>query len=311
MSQLTAIVPKLLTNVLQGYVPKGFISEQILTPLKVVQQSGKIGKRGLAHLRIENTVMGGKSGARRIEVRQFLSDSYYIEPHGLEEVIAPEEYANVELPFDIERDTMLALSMALFLGKEKGLADTLRDTAIITQTTTLSGTSQWSDYTNSDPIANANTAKNTIRNNSGVAPDTFIADWNVLEVLRYHPKILRNLGYADNRAGQLSNDDLAKALNVKRVLSADVMYNSAVEGQTEALSSIWGTDAIFASLPESAGIDQKTLGYRVEFASQSPRKVFKQNVVNPPEAVSIIVKDSYDMVITDAKCAYLYKTAIA
>jgi hypothetical protein len=190
----------------------------------------------------------------------------------------------------------MVLSNALFLGKEKGLADSLRSTSIITQNATLSGTSQWSDYTNSDPVANANTAKQTIRNNCGVAPDTFIADWNVLEVLRYHPKLVRSLGYADNRAGQLSNDDLAKALNVRRVLSADVMYNSAKEGQTETLASVWGTDAIFCVAPDSPGIDQKSLGYLVQFAGESPRKVYKQAVVNPPEAVSVIVKDSYAMV---------------
>lgn len=311
MSQNTALVNKLLTNVLQGYIPTGFVSEMILPKLQSKQSSGKIGKRGLAHLRIENSVMGGKGGARRIEVRQYLSDSYSIEPHGLEDVVTPEEYANVELPFNLDSDTAKLLQLALMLGKEKGLADTLRSTSILTQNTTLSGTTQWSDYTNSDPVFDANRAKTTIRNAAGVVPDTMIADWNVLETLRYHPKLVRSLGYADNRAGQLSNDDLAKALNVRKVISADCMYNSAKEGQTEALASIWGTDVIFAACPDSAAIDQKSLGYLVQLAGESPRQVFKQPIVNPPNAQSIIVKDSYDMVITDVKCAYLYKTAIA
>jgi hypothetical protein len=234
-----------------------------------------------------------------------------VEPHGLEEVLTPEEYNNVELPFDLERDAVMSLQMALFLGKEKALADSLTSTSVITQNTTLSGTSQWNDYTNSDPIGVANTAKKTIRAACGVAPDTIVADWGVLETLRYHPNILRNLGFADSRAGQLSNEDLARALGVRRILSADVMYNSAKEGQTEALASVWGKHMVFCVAPDSAAIDQKSLGYLVQLAGQSPRKVYKQAVVNPPESNSIIVKDSYDMVFTDVTCAYLVKDAIA
>lgn len=311
MSQNKALVDKLLTNVLQGYVPQGFVSEMFLPKLSVVQQSGKIGKRGLAHLRIENDVMIGKGGARRVEVRQYLSDSYFIKPHGLEEILAPEEYKNVELPFDLERDTTMSLSMALYLGKEKALADSVTSTSVITQNTTLSGTSQFNDYTNSDPIGVVVTAKNTIRTATGVVPDTLLADWQVWETLRYHPKILRNLGFADTRAGQLTNQDLAKALGVRRIISADVMYNSAKEGQTEALASVWGKHMVLACAPDSAGIDQKSLGYLVGFAGQNPRKVYKQQVVNPPEANSLIVKDEYDMLLTDVKCAYLVANAIA
>lgn len=311
MGQINAIVNKLLTNVLQGYQPKGFVAELLLPKLNVVQQSGLIGKLGFAHLRLENDLMQGKSKARRVETRQYLTDTYNIKPHGLEELIAPEEYANVELPFDVERLAVLALDNALRIGKEKALADAITSTSIITQNTTLSGTSQFNDYTNSDPIGVSITARQTVRAASGMVPDTAIADWIVWETLRYHPKILRNLGYADNRAGQLTNEDLAKALNVRRILSADVMYNTAKEGQTEVLGSVWGKDLVFAVAPDTAGLEQKSLGYLVQFAGQSPRKVYKQNVVNPPESKSIIVKDSYDMLLTDVKSAYLVKTAVA
>lgn len=311
MSQLQPIVSKLLTNVLQGYVPSGFISEMILPQLNVVQQGGKIAKRGLSHLRIETSLMGGKGMARRVEVRTYNSDTYYIMPYGLEEVLTPEEYKNVEKPFDLEKDTVMALQMALYLGKEVGLATSLRSTSIITQNTTLSGTSQWNDFANSTPLVDILTAKKVVRAASGAKVDTAIADADVWDTLRYHPTLVRSLGYADNRAGQLTDADLAKALNVKRILSADVLYNSAKEGQADSLTSVWGKDVILAACPETAGIDQKSLGYRVQFAGDSSRKVYKQPVVNPPESNSIIVKDSYDQVLTDVKCAYLIKTAIA
>lgn len=311
MSQNKAIVDKLLTNVSQAYMPAGFVSEKALTPLKVVQSSGKIGKYGTQHLRLESTLMGGKGQARRVEIRQYSSDSYFIKPNGLEDLITPEEYDNVEQPFDIEKDVTAQLTSLLYIGKEKALADSLRSTTIMTQNVTLSGTSQFSDYTNSDPIAVINTAKATIRGASGVLPDTLIMDENVINVLRFHPKILRNLGYADNRAGSLTDDDLAKAFRVKRILVADVVYDSAKEGQTPSLQPLWGKDIILAALPDSPTKMQKSLGYYVTKSSEGPRKVYKTDVNNPPESKSIIVKDSYDMVLTDVTCGYLIKNSIA
>jgi len=240
MSVLRALVDKLLTNVSQAYVPEGFVSEMILPQLKVVQSSGKIGKYGNQHLRIVSTLMGGKGKAKRVEIRQYSSDAYFIEPHGLEDVIAVEEYDNVEAPFDIESDVTMQLTTLLWMGKEKALADTLTDSGIMTQNTTLAGVTQWSDYVNSDPIGDIRTAKKTIRDNSGAKADMILMDENVADVLRYHPKILRNLGFADNRAGQLTDQDLAKAFNVKRFIVADVVYNSAKEGQADSLTPLWG-----------------------------------------------------------------------
>lgn len=311
MSQNKAIVDKLLTNVSQGYVPQGFVSEKALTPLKVVQSSGKIGRYGTQHLRLESTLMGGKGQARRVEIRQYSSDSYFIKPNGLEDLITPEEYDNVEQPFDIEKDVTAQLTSLLYIGKEKALADSLRNTSIMTQNVTLSGTSQFNDYTNSDPIAVINTAKATIRSASGALPDTLIMDENVINVLRFHPKILRNLGYADNRAGSLTDDDLAKAFRVKRILVADVVYDSAKEGQTPSLTPLWGKDIVLACLPESPSKLQKSLGYYVTKSSEGPRKVYKYDVSNPPESKAVLVKDSYDMVLTDVTCGYLIKNAIA
>lgn len=312
MSQIKAVVDKLLTGVSNAYFPQGMISEKVLTPVTVKQSSGKIGKYGLQHLRILSTIMGGKGEAKRIEIRQQDSTAYFVEPYGLHEVITPEEYANYEDPFDIEKDVTEQLSSLMFLAKEKGLADTLRNTSIITQTSTLSGTSQWSDYSGvSNPVKDSIAAKAVIRQNSGAICDTVIMDYDTAEILRGHPAIVRSLGFADNRAGLLTDQELAKALGVRRMLIADVMYNSSKPGQADALSSVWGKDVIFAVSPDKAGKLQKTLGYMVTLQGQGPRKVYKTPVNNPPESTQILVKDSYDMVLVDVACAYLYKNAVA
>lgn len=311
MSQLKAIVDKLLTGVSSAYVPKGFICEQVLPTVQSKQYSGLLGKYGTSHLRIENSVKGGRGKYRQVETRVYSTQSYVIEGHGLEGFVSKEDYANVEEPFDAERDEVMGVSTVLWLEKEKTLADALTSTANITQNTTLSGTSQFGDYSNSNPIGVAATARETILNAAGIMPNLCIMDIQVWNILRFHPQMLDALGYKWARPGGLTQDEMARALGVDQVLYGTARYESAKEGQTSSLASVWGKDIVFAVAPEKAEIMQKSLGYLVRPIGSQPRKVYKQSNFNPPGSTAILVEDEYDMLLSDVTCGYLVKAAIA
>lgn len=311
MSQLRAIVDKLLTNVSSAYVPKGFICEQVLPTVQSKQYSGLLGKYGTNHLRIENSIKGGRGKYRQVETRVYSTTSYLIEGHGLEGFVSKEEYANVEDPFDAERDEVMGVSTSLWLEKEKTLADALNNTGVITQNVTLSGTAQWNDYANSDVLSVVSTAKNTILNAVGVFPNLAIMDVGVWSILRYHPQLLDALGFKWDRPGGMQESEMAKALGVDQVLFGSARYESAKEGQTSSLASIWGKGVIFAVAPDKAEIMQKSVGYLVRPTGSQPRKVYKQSNFNPPGSTAILVEDEYDMLISDAACAYLIASAIA
>lgn len=310
-AQLNAQVDKLLTNVSSAYIPTGYVSESFLPTIAVKQTSGKLGKYGKGHLRIVNTLIGGRGKAPTMQTIIRQDTGYSLERHALEGWVTPDDRDNVEQPFDAEKDETMGLTTVIWLGKEKALADAVTNTAVITQNVTLSGTDQYSDYTNSDPIGDWKTARETIRAACGVPPDTAVMDWAVANCLAYSPKILDALGFAANRAGQLSEEELAKAMGVKRLLIAMPLYNSAQEGQTDALTSVWGKHIVFAVAPTRAEKYQLSLGYHITKSGEKPRKVFKAPVHNPPETTSIIVQDKYDQLLNDVTCAYLIKDAIA
>lgn len=311
MSQLRAIVDKLLTGVSSAYIPKGFISEQILPTVQSKQYSGLLGKYGTNHLRIENSIKGGRGKYRQVETRVYSTLSYLIEGHGLEGFVSKEDYANVEEPFDAERDEVLGISTMLWLEKEKILADTLTNTSIITQNVTLSGTSQFNDFANSDPIGVSATARSTILNASGLMPNLAIMDIQVWNQLRFHPQMLDALGYKWARPGGLQEDEMARALGVDKVLFGTARYESAKEGQTSSLASVWGKGLIFAVAPDKPEIMQKSLGYLVRPIGSQPRKVYKETNFNPPGSVKVLVEDEYDMLISDVTCGYLVANSIA
>lgn len=310
MAQMSAIVDKLLSNVSSMVKGEGCVAEAALPSIQSKGFTGKLAKYGTNHLRIENTIIGGEGKFRRVKSITRSQSSYEIEGHGLEGMVTKADYANVEAPYDAEKDETMGVSSILLLEKEKGLADQLTSSSTITQYVALSGSDKFSDYDNSSPLDVFSTARGTVRAGCSLPPNVAIMDWAVADKLRYHPQILDALGFKDNRPGGLTDLELASAMGVKKLLIATAMYESAKEGQTSSLAAIWGKNIVFAVLPDSAQPYQVSLGYRVQLAGEQPRKVTKQAVFNPDGATAILVSDYYDMFLSNTAAAYLIQTAI-
>jgi hypothetical protein len=311
MSQMKAMIDQLLSNVSSMIQAKGTICEQMLPSIKASQTSGKLAKYGNSHLRIEKSLKGGRGTYRRVEAITRSTTDFSMEGHGLEGIVTREDYRNVLEPFKAEEDETTGITSMLLLEKEKTLADTLTSTSIVTQNTTLSGGSQFSDYLNSDPIAIFAAARAAIRSGCGEVPNVAAMDWAVFNKLRFHPQMLDALGYKQARPGGLKADELAVALDVEKIFIAQCVYNSAKEGQTDSLSAVWGKHVVMGVLPEKAAPYQVSGAYLVQPEGSTPRKVYKQDAFNPPGSKLILVEDEYDMLVSTVGALYLVKDAIA
>jgi hypothetical protein len=94
MAVVQAIQDKLLTQVSRGLFQADFrfVSESVFPKVESVQNSGKLGYYDKEHLRIVNTVMGGRAEAARVDAGVRTSQQYYIEPHGLADVVTQEDW---------------------------------------------------------------------------------------------------------------------------------------------------------------------------------------------------------------------------
>ena len=198
----------------------------------------------------------------------------------------------------------------LWLGKEKSLADAITDVTIITSNVTLSGTDQYNDYANSDPIGDFTTAIEAIADKVGIEPNVAIMSRKVFRTLKYHPAILSSLGFKDNRPGGLTEDEMAKAMDVDTLLIGRAVFNDSKLGQADNIQPVWGKHIVFAVAPSSAGLEQVSLGYRLQLAGQQPRQVFKTPVDEPIGAKKVIVQDEYEQLLSNVSAAYLIKDAI-
>lgn len=311
VSQMKAIVDRLLTGVSVAYIPDNFVCEQVLPPVYSANTTGKLAGYGSSFLRIENSVKGGRGKYRQVEPITRTTTSFEIDGHGLEGMVTKEDYKNVVDPFNAEADETLGLTIMLWIEKEKILADTLTDTSIMTQNNTLSGGAQWNDFANSDPIADSIVARASVLNGCGKMPNGVIMDTLVFNTIRFHPAFLEALGYRIQRPGGLLADELAMALGVTKIYLADARYNSAKEGHADSLAAVWGKSIVFGVFPDAAQKYQVSVGYMVRYEAEQPRQVFKQALFNPPGSSAILVEDNYDMLISNALAGYLIKNVIA
>ena len=77
---------------------------------------------------------------------------YYCEDHALKQFVLDEDVENATTPTDPFTDATENVTERLLIAKEVEAAQLLTDTSVITQNTTLSGTSRLDD-SNSDPFA--------------------------------------------------------------------------------------------------------------------------------------------------------------
>ena len=106
---------------------------------------------------------------------------------------------------------------------------------------TLSGTSQWSDYVNSNPIQAVETGKEAVRAAIGMRPNTMVLGPITYARLRAHPLIVDRLKYTGRDVA--TPDLLASLFGVDQVYVGDAVWSNDA-GTT--LTDAWGKHAVLA-----------------------------------------------------------------
>lgn len=257
-----------LSRHIQGYKNPDFAGMALFPAVEVEAAGGQV-------------VEFGREAFVRYAARRSPGDTtkrvplgYFGRPYKLDN-----EALDAELPREIMRDADLVahvdLSMrcadvvmrALRLGLEMDQAAIARNLASYpaANRVTLSGTSQWTDSTNSNPCDAVDTGIEAIRNATGMMPNVLLLPTRVFRVMRRHPRVQQ--AFAGTTAGALSVEQLAQALGIARVvLAGAVVANTAQPLNAPAaagtFSDIWGKDAILAYAPETpSGFEEPSFGF--------------------------------------------------
>lgn len=262
-------IDQVLTNISVGWPTEGLAGAALFPSVSVRKQSDKyyvFGREGWlpeADLRAPGTEANEISGAA------VSTDTYYAQEHALQIAVTDEERENADSPLSPDRDGTNMVTSKIMLGRERTfqtLATTTTNYAS-GHSVTLSGTDQWSDYANSDPIDDLRTAKATIHSKIFTEPNVAIIPYQVMTKLEDHPDFLERIKYSERAI--FSPELLASVLGIQRVIVPGVGINSANLGATASLGYLWGKDVVLAYVPPSGGLKVPAYGYEFNWNSQA------------------------------------------
>jgi len=303
--QQDVVIDPALSNVSVKYSNDSFIADQIFPVIPVAKQTGKYYVFFDRQRPIDKTTRAAGSGANEIGFG-LSTVSFACDDHALKSFVADEIQEQAEAALNPLVDETETITEKLMLDRELILATILSDTAQVTQNTTLSGTSQWSDYSNSDPIGDVRTARTTVHAATFKKPNTLVLGKQTFDMLCEHPAIIERVKYS--QLGVVTEELLARIFQVSRVIVGEAGQNTAAEGQTDSLSYVWGKHAWVCYIAPKVGL--KTLTFGVTFTYKT--RIVKRWRDEDREGTYVRVgQDNYVHKIVAVGAAYFIKNAVA
>ena len=298
-------VDAILTSLSIAYKNESYIGELVFPPMRVVKESDKYFIFGKNHFRLPNTERALGAEANFVNSVALSTGSYSCVEHALADIV-PTRTQNAADGLDPEADTAEAATDIILLRIEKLIAAAAFSTTNFTNYVTLSGTNQWSDFANSDPLANVTTAIHAIGAKTGKKPNLLVMGDQVFEKLKTHPDILDRLKYTTSAVP--TPTILATLFDIDQVLIGTAIENTGVEGQADVMTRIWGKDVGVYIVNPSQG--QKILTAGRLFRHEKYRKVDKW-YDNAKSGTVVRVSDLVDPKVVAADAGYLIKAAVA
>lgn len=238
-----------LTNISIAYIQQAtaFIADKVFPNVPVQKQSDRFFKylkedwfRVEAQERAPGTESAG--GGWRIDN----TPTYYCRVYAVHKDIDDQIRANVDAPINLDRDATEWVTQQMLLKRETLWASQYFTTGVwgtdrqgVASGPTGNQFVKWSDYTNSDPIADIDASIMAIASKTGYKPNTIVVAPDVFGKLKNHPKILDRVKYTQRAV--ITEDILAGLFGLEKFLVPWGVVNSAAEGAAE------NTDLIFKS----------------------------------------------------------------
>jgi hypothetical protein len=189
---------------------------------------------------------------------QLSNDSYYCDLYHLGYPIPDEDRANADPGVELEIAGAEWLKSQFMLNREiKLVSDIFTTSKWATDNTTAT---DWDDYDDSDPVADVNTAIQTIQQSTGVKPNVLVLGKQVFDILAEHPNLLEKFKYTG--VGILDEEQVRRALRIPKLVVGEAAYESTLEGDTTPTSAyIWGKNALLLHVPARPAQRVPAAGY--------------------------------------------------
>jgi hypothetical protein len=242
----------------------GFIAPQVFPVFEAASASGTFGKIPLEQL-LKNRTTNRAAGTKyNRDTFTFTTDSYVCTEGGHEEPVDDRESKLYREYFDAELVAAERARDAVLRTVERAVAAAVfNQTTYAAQSTSI--TNRWTDHNNATPLDDVETAVNAIWARTGVWPNAIIMSRATFRNLRLCSQIFEKVASQGAGAsilpGEITIAQMQAAFDLPRIIVADTAQNTANEGQSAAISSIWSnTMAMVAKVATSNDIREPGLG---------------------------------------------------
>lgn len=313
MGQLTnsqaRVIDPILTQVARGYQQNNLVGMSLFPRVPVMQRGGKIitfGKE--AFMQYANLKRAPGQNTRRIQFGH-AGSSYALDDYSLEGQVPIETQQEAEaVPgIDMASRTVNGVQdiIALRLELQQATLATTAGTYAASNKTTLSGTSQWSDSTNSDPMGDIEAGKEAVRKLIGKRPNVVVMGAAVFAKLKTHSKVVDRIKYTGRDIA--TPDLLASLFGVQQVLIGDAVQAD----DTGAFSDVWGKFVVLAYTPTASlaaqGVPSYGYTYHLTGYPTAEEPYYDRNA----KSWIYPVTDVCAPVIAGAEAGYLISAAVA
>lgn len=303
-----------LTAVALSYRNEAMIADMVLPRVPVALDSFKYYKFNRDDaFTVPDTKIGRKSEANMVEFGGTeVTDSTV--DWGLKDAVPMPDIRNAaNTPFDPMGQASLNLSRLVQLDREQRVAGIVFNAANFASANkaTLSGTSQWSDYTNSNPLSAILTAFDAML----MRPNKIIFGQAVWTVLRQHPRIVeavKGTGAGVNAQGMVSRQQVADLLELQEVLVGAGWVNGAKKGATASYTRCWGkfACAIYTE-PVASSNTATTFGFTAESGGGLRVRDWFDDKIGTDGAQVVQLVDTVKEVLPANDLGYLWSAAVA
>lgn len=306
-------VDPVLTGIALAYRNEEYIADQVMPRVNPILE-----KEEFTYMRmtlaegytIPNTLVGRKSNPTEVEFTGTRLTGR-TQDYGLDDVIPSNDTANAPNGYDPQSFATEALADLIAQDREQRVANTVFANATYpaANRVTLSGTSQWSDRTNSDPLNAILTALDipVLRPNIAVFGQ---ATWTQL---RQHPRIVTAIFGQTANAGAVSRQQVAELLELDEIIVGKSFTNSARRGQAPTLQRLWGKHAAFLRRDRLAnGVDANRITFGVTFQfGQRFAGSMPEPKIGLRGSTRVRVGESLSETIIANDVAYYFENAVA
>lgn len=303
-----------LTAIALSYRNEAMIADMVLPRVPCANDAFKYFKWNRDEaFTVPDTKIGRKSEANVVEfggteVTDSTSD------YGLKDVVPLQDLRNAQgTPFDPLGMAALGTTRLMTLDREIRVASLVTTAANYgaSNKATLSGTSQWSDYTNSNPLSAILTAFDAML----MRPNKLVLGQAVWTVLRQHPRILeaiKGTGAGLSSQGTINRQQLAELLGIQEVLVGAGWVNGGKKGAAAAYARCWGkfAAAIYTE-PVNSTEAATTFGFTAESGGGLRVRDWFDEKIGTDGAQVVQVVDTVKEVLPANDLGFLWTAAVA